>query len=174
MAKARKPRGWLDPAPAEVNDALQEYWDRLIARLGRNVLFVDTGAILAGFACDDRYVEFFSGDEFQGKLITSTFVVAETVRRAAKTRHSRYRGPRGERDRELAVYFIRSWLSEHGVEVMDVPPPVFNSAKESFQDGTVDCDLSDMISYTIVRGMGQSRIVATDRHFYDLGLQLYP
>jgi predicted nucleic acid-binding protein len=155
------------------SDEAQDFYKRIITQIGRDAFFLDTGAILESFAeGDNAYVQFLGS--VQGKLITSSFVVVETVRRVTKTRHSVFVGPSGERNRHLASYFLRKWLMEKQVSILTVPVAVFDIAKAKFHTIHVDCDLCDMISYVIVTGIEQSRIISTDNHFRQLGLQVYP
>jgi predicted nucleic acid-binding protein len=157
----------------QASDQAQNFYNSIITQIGRDAFFLDTGAILESFVeHDNEYVRFLRG--VQGRLITSSFVVAETVRRVTKTRHGSFVGPAGERNRQLASYFLRVWLTEKRVSVLAVPAAVFDIARAQFHTVHVDCDLSDLISYVIVTGIEQSRIISTDDHFRQLGLQVYP
>lgn len=155
------------------NPEAEDFYKGIITQIGRDAFFLDTGAILESFVeHDSAYAQFLGS--VQGKLITSSFVVVETVRRVTKTRQSGFVGPSGERNRQLAAYFLQKWLMERRVSILTVPGAVFDIAKATFHTIHVDCDLCDMISYLIVTGIEQSRIISTDNHFRQLGLQVYP
>jgi len=153
---------------------IEEYWKNQIATLGRNVVFVDTGAILeAHNPSDFNFRDYFA--KTTDRFITSPFVVAETVRRMVKSNQYEFEGPSGEQFGALAVHFIRTWLVENRVEVLHIPREVFDLARKTFENKqNVGCDLVDIISYEIVKGLGQDRIASRDRHFSSLGLMLYP
>lgn len=163
--RSRKPLTRGDPS----------YWENQIQHLGRNVFYVDTGAILECLNPeDDRFKEFFDGVVGE-RLVTSSYVVAETVSRLVKAKPYKFIGPAGQQVSELAVHFLRGWLEEHHVSVLHVPKEVFDAARTEFEEQKdIGCDLTDVISYVIVVGLQQQRIVATDRHFQDLGLMCLP
>ncbi len=155
---------------------MDEYWRNQIARLGRNVLYVDTGAIVGVF---ERGVSTFGNffEQMTGfRLVTSTYVVAESVRRLVKSKTpDNFIGPGGERTVALALHVLRVWLDNNNVTVLCVPEEVFNEAKRVYPTycGT-HCDLTDVISLTIVRGLEQSQIVSPDGHFLSFGLRRLP
>ncbi|MFH0982478.1 MAG: hypothetical protein V2A79_13210, partial [Planctomycetota bacterium] len=110
-----------------------------------------------------------------GRLVTSSFVLAETVRRLVKSKPNQFIGPAGQQGCELAVHFLRRWLAERDVSVLYVPEKVFGAARAEFElKRAVGCDLTDVISYLIVVGLEQSRIVSRDGHFRSLGLTCLP
>jgi len=162
-------------ARSSTNDAA-DYWSKEIQKLGRNVVFVDSGAILETLTPgDETFSNFFDG--LVDRLVTSTYVVAETVRRLVKSKPHEFAGPSGERNVALARHFLVQWLVERGVIVLCVPESVYMNALAQYQTkqvSEVGCDLTDTISYIIVRGLGQSRIVAKDQHFLRLGLLRLP
>jgi predicted nucleic acid-binding protein len=170
--KKRKPRHQAVEIPIEAER--DSYWKKQISQLGRNVMFVDAGAILeAHTPGDERYSHYFS--TVTDKLITSSFVVAETVRRLVKSRPYDFQGPSGQQAAALAIHFIRTWLADHRVEVLHLPKEVFEFASQTFEGrADIGCDLNDIISFIVVTGLEQKRIVAKDRHFRDLGLTLLP
>lgn len=158
------------PAAADV------YWRERIQELGPKVLFVDSGAVLECLSPEDeRFSAFFDG-HIGDRLVTSSYVVAETVRRLVKSRPNKFKGPAGERTSDLAVHFLRRWLHEHDVSVLHVPREVFDAARTEFERKKhIGCDLTDVISYVIVVGLQQTRIVSSDRrHFQSLALTCLP
>jgi predicted nucleic acid-binding protein len=177
MAKQqRRPARRAAPA-AVVPQAIEDpYWQEQVRLLGRSLFFLDTGAILGALTPGNRRFSDFIEQTLVGeKLVTSAFVVAETVRRIVKSKHEGQVGPRGERGKDLALFVTSTWLPQHAVTVLHVPEPVFDAARDVFRArSTVPCDLTDIISYQIVKGLGQNRIVAEDRHFEMLGLTCLP
>lgn len=153
-----------------------EFWQNEMLRLGRKVLFVDTGAIVGCVEPNDaRFVAFFEEELVGDRLVTSTYVVAETVRRIIKSKYGEFVGPSGERGIDLALHVLKVWLVENQVTVLNVPDEVFETAKQSLEDQRhAQCDLTDILSFEIVRGLGQNRIVSPDVHFKVLGLTCYP
>ena len=153
------------------------FWLGLLRSLGRRTLFVDSCAILDYFnMSDDRITRFLEEELVGDQLITSTYVIAETVRRLAKlSSPHRFTGPSGERGGALACYVLRTWLAEHDVVVICVPMSIFEQAKMQFQRfHRIGCDLTDILSHLIVAGLQQNRILSTDDHFRRLGLHLLP
>jgi predicted nucleic acid-binding protein len=151
------------------------YWQEQIRELGRKVFYVDTGAILECLnPKDERFNAFFDG-VVGGRLVTSSYVVAETVRRLVKSKHNQFVGPAGIQHFDLAVHFLRRWLEERDVSVLYIPQEVFGAARTEFErKRAIGCDLTDVISYVIVIGLEQNRIVSPDRHFRSLGLTCLP
>ena len=152
------------------------YWQDQIGRLGRGVFYVDTGAILESLnPQDERFNAFFDG-VIGDRLVTSSYVVAETVRRLVKSKPNQFRGPAGQQASELAVHFLRSWLEEHNVSVLHIRQELFDAARTEFERNKhIGCDLTDVISYLIVVGLQQTRIVSSDRrHFQSLKLICLP
>ncbi|HUT61279.1 MAG TPA: PIN domain-containing protein [Phycisphaerae bacterium] len=151
------------------------YWQDQIRQLGRKVFYVDTGAILECLNPeDDRFNAFFEG-VVGGRLVTSSYVVAETVSRLVKAKPYKFVGPAGQQGCELAVHFLRGWLEERDVSVLYIPQEVFVAARAEFeQKKSIGCDLTDVISYLIVVGLEQSHIVSPDGHFRTLGLMCLP
>ncbi len=152
------------------------YWQNQIQHLGRNVFYVDTGAILECLNPEDELFSAFFDGVVGDRLVTSSYVVAETVRRLVKSRPNQFRGPAGEQAFELAVHFLRRWLEQHNVSVLHIPQDVFDAARTEFeQKKHIGCDLTDVISYVIVVGLEQTRIVSSDRrHFQSLALTCLP
>ena len=79
------------------------------------------------------------------------------------------------------IALTRSWTVRMGsvptrcvVSAEQWREAVFELATAEFKGIHFGCDLSDVLSYVIVRGLEQSRIVSTDKHFMQLGLQLVP
>ena len=152
------------------------YWQDQIRRLGRKVFYVDTGAILECLNPEDKKFNAFFAGVVGSRLVTSSYVVAETVRRLVKAK-PRYKfvGPAGQQTSDLAVHFLRGWLEEHDVSILYIPEDVFGTARTEFERRKrIGCDLTDVISYLIVVGLQQSRIVSPDRHFQDLRLTCLP
>jgi hypothetical protein len=91
---------------------------------------------------DARFVTFF--EELIGdRLVTSTYVVTETVRRIVKSKYDQFVGPSGERGIDLALHVLKVWLVENEVVVINVPDQVFESAKQSLEEQRhVQCDLT--------------------------------
>lgn len=155
---------------------MDKYWHELIANLGRKVMFIDTGAILSTFdPGDDRFRNFFKS-AVGYRFVTSTYVVAETVRRLVKAGvKSQFCGPNGERTLALSRHILKVWLEERNVFTICIPETVFEATKVKYctRHG-VDCDLTDLLSADIVRGLEQKEILSPDSHFQQLGLQCLP
>jgi predicted nucleic acid-binding protein len=161
-----QPRTWPDE---------QQYWKQQIETIGRGAWFLDTSAILSTMQRDDAVIQFL--DSIVGdQLITSTYVVAETVRRIVKSKDREFSGPNGEQKSALAVFLLARWLDEHRVRIICPTDPVFDQAKTDYiAQSYIGCDLVDILSVVIVRGLEQTRIVSLDRaHFGRLGLVCYP
>jgi predicted nucleic acid-binding protein len=174
MAKARARGG--APAvqiPKRIGDP---YWADQVKTLGRNLFFLDTGAILGALTPEETvFSDFIDRTLLGAQLITSAFVVTETARRIIKDKYQGQVGPDGERGKELALLVTNRWLSERSVAVLHIPEQIFDSAREAFtRRRDVPCDLTDIISYQIVTGLGLTRIVANDQHFEQLGLTCLP
>ena len=152
------------------------YWQDQIRHLGRKVLYVDTGAILECLNPEDELFNAFFDAVIGDRLVTSSYVVAETVRRLVKSKPNQFKGPAGQQGSELAVHFLRGWLEEHNVSVLHIPQEVFDAAQTEFELKIhIGCDLTDVISYVIVLGLQQTRIVSSDRrHFQNLTLTCLP
>ena len=152
------------------------YWRERIQELGRKVLFVDSGAVLECLNPEDERFSAFFDRHTGDRLVTSSYVVAETVRRLVKSRPNKFKGPAGQRASDLAVHFLRRWLHDHDVSVLHVPREVFDAARTEFERNKhIGCDLTDVISYMIVVGLKQGRIVSSDRrHFQSLDLTCLP
>lgn len=164
------------PGADQTSDVLGGYFTDLIRRHGR-ALYWDTSAILNCFSPEDgRFVNYLA--EVDGQpLATSTFVVTETVRRMVKSETpNKFIGPGGARKADLARYLLTNWLQEHRITVLHPDPEVFNRAREVFlnQHHVFGCDLCDTLSYIMVKGLEQERIVAVDRHFRSMGLMCLP
>ena len=164
------------PAGVQVADRLRDYWDDQVRQFGRKEIFIDTGAILESLQPDgDEVREFLESGLLGDRLITSTYVIAEAVRRMVKSRTNEFIGPDGERCGDLAQHFLQRWLQQHLVRVICVPDYVFEDAKASYaRVRHHGCDLIDTLSYVIVSGLQQTRIVAKDEHFAALGLMRLP
>lgn len=151
------------------------YWQDQIQRLGRKVFYVDTGAILECLNPEDERFSKFFDRVVGGQLITSSYVIAETVSRLVKAKPHKFIGPAGQQASGLAVHFLRGWLEEHDVSVLYIPEDVFNAARTEFEGKKdIGCDLIDVISFLIVVGLEQNRIVSPDGHFQSLGLICLP
>lgn len=163
--------------PAEPSAPSGDFWRSEIQRLGRRALFVDTGAIIACLEPHDtRFRAFFEEEVIGDRLVTSTYVVAETIRRIVKAKVTdKLAGPAGQRGMELALHVLKGWLVDNEVVVLHVPREVFETATTSLETHRhAQCDLMDILSFEIVRGLEQSRIVSPDSHFRTLGLDLLP
>ena len=151
------------------------YWQEQIQEFGHKTLYVDTGAILECLNPEDEQFNAFFDRVVGDRLVTSSYVVAETVRRLVKSRPNKFIGPARQRTSDLAAYFLRAWLEEHDVSILYIPEEVFGTARTEFE-GTksIGCDLTDVISYLIVVGLEQGRIVSPDSHFQCFGLSCLP
>jgi predicted nucleic acid-binding protein len=154
---------------------LDGYWQEQIRTHGRRVFFIDTGGILKLLEGDQAFGDFFDsvvGDQ----IVTSTYVLSEVVRRIVKTDHpSRFKGPTGEVGPELALYVLTEWLETSNVRVICPPEEVFDYARQTYSESRgIGCDLVDIISFVIVEGFEQKRIISPDNHFRILGLICYP
>ena len=81
-----------------VSPALAEFWQEQIRTLGRKVYFVDTGGILKTLEAeaDDGSTMAFLNSIVGVQLLTSTYVLAEAVRRIVKSDYPhRFVGPTG-------------------------------------------------------------------------------
>jgi len=169
-------RGTNASAAPTFTPSKSPFFRETIERLGRRALFVDTGAIVGCMeAGDEAFPAFF--DELIGeKLITSTYVLAECVRRIVKAQHpDQFVGPSGERSVQLALHILKDWLTERNVYVLNVPDDVFEDAKRSLEKHQgLKCDLTDILSYEIIQGLQETRIVSKDSHFKSLGLDVLP
>jgi len=153
----------------------ESYWQEQIRLYGRETFYIDTSAILECLSPDDEQFKLFLNTVVGGQFVTSSYVIAETVRRLVKPQYDRFVGPAGERRFELAIYVLRCWLDERGVAVICIPPQAFSAARAAFeQKRAIGCDLTDVVSYLIVRGLEQTRIVSKDGHFRQLGLTCLP
>jgi predicted nucleic acid-binding protein len=169
----RRPNRQQSETP--IDTSVNDFWQEQIKVFGRRAFFVDTGGILKMLEADEAVIDFF--DSLVGdQLITSTYVLTEVVRRIIKADHpNRFVGPRGERHSDLAIYVITEWIENHGIRVICPPEEVFNAAKAVFaRNRGIGCDLVDVLSFVIVSGLEQNRIVSPDHHFRSLGLACYP
>ena len=106
------------------------------------------------------------------RLVTSTYVIHETIRRIIK---GEYKGPVGKRKRDLALHFLKVWLVEHEVKVICIPANVFESVKKEFEEMKgINCDLTDISSMVISTGIQQRMIISPDNHFRQLGMVCLP
>ncbi len=157
---------------------MNQYWQEQTRRLGRSLLFIDTGAILKVFEKnEDDYALFLEQEAVNYRFVTSTYVVAETVRRLTKAKYpDRHTGPRGEKGSQLCLYILKSWLTQQGIHELCIPSEIFNIAKAEFDKShVIGCDLTDIISFVIVRGLEINEILSPDRqHFGQLGLTCLP
>lgn len=172
---AKKKQSQAKDVPDAANDAARDFFQEVIKHHGRGVIYIDTSAILDAFSEKDDLLRFLN--DWDGGLITSNFVVVETVRRVTKARGPvGFKGPAGERGRDLACHFLSDWLTERKVIVLTIPEAVFDVARVQFPGikGVAECDLADLISFLVVKGMEQDRIVSPDEHFARLGLQRFP
>ena len=174
MSKRRRDAQTAASRPGEPE--AESFWQQQVLQLGRKVLFVDTGVILDAISRESSESRDYLERQLVGdQLVTSTYVIAETVRRIVKSKGSEFVGPSGERRGTLALYFLNTWLLEYRVKVICPPEIIFDSAKREFERWSyLGCDLVDVLSYTIVIGMRQKRIFAKDQHFWRLGLQCVP
>lgn len=155
--------------------ARDTYWQNQILQLGRKIFYVDTAAILECLNPEDERFHAFFDNLIGGQLVTSSYVVAETVRRLVKAKAYKFIGPNRQQTSELAVHFLRNWLEERDVSILHIPEEVFGTARTEFErKKDIGCDLTDVISYLIVVGLEQKRIVSPDRHFQSLGLTCLP
>jgi predicted nucleic acid-binding protein len=155
---------------------MEQYWKEQIARLGRNVLYVDTGAIVGAFERGGTKLNTFFDQIVGFRFVTSTYVIAESVRRIVKSRTpNNFVGPAGEKTVALALHLLRAWLDDKNFTVLCIPEEIFNEAKRAYPRYCgMQCDLTDVISLTIVHGLEQKQIVSPDSHFRSFGLQCLP
>jgi predicted nucleic acid-binding protein len=160
--------------PALVWASPREFWQYTIRELRRGIIFIDTGAILPALDPRDAGIRPWLTEELVDRLVTSTYVVHETIRRLVKPDRY-YPGPVGKQNWELALHFLKEWLVEFNVAVICIPENVFNVVQEMFErQRSVACDLTDVSSLVIVRGIEQDRIISPDGHFRQMGLTCYP
>ncbi|MEQ1761083.1 MAG: PIN domain-containing protein [Vicinamibacterales bacterium] len=170
------PRKRQQSAQPLQEDKCAQYWRERREEFGRNLFFLDTGAILGSLEKDDQVYSDFFDSLVSETLITSSYVVMETVRRLVKDKHDSFAGPQGQRAVQLALYVIKDWIAARDVRVLHVPREVYTEAIEEFnRRHYIGCDLNDILSAQIVRGLEQDRIVASDKnHFLQLGLNCLP
>lgn len=178
MPRHRTRKGRSPVSTEAPRSILSDFWATAIRSLGRRLFFVDTGAIIGCMDSRDRVVNEFLDELVGDRLVTSSHVLAETVRRIVKAKpeaQHRWVGPRGERGLDLAIHILKDWLAERNVAVIHIPEIVFDAAKRTFEARRhVNCDLTDVLSYEVVRGLQQDRIISPDGHFRALGLTCYP
>jgi|SRR6185437_520589 len=162
-----------DPYALANTQELKEYWTKQIRELGRNLFFVETGFVIASFDPSKRGTAETVLREFAtGRLVTSTYVITEVVRRIVKSKAWDFLGPNGEQKVELALYFVFAWLSEKKVVVLCPPECVYHEATRIFREcRIIGCDLTDVLSFVLVRGLEQDAILSQDSHFRALGLR---
>jgi len=155
---------------------LSDFWKEQIRTLGRGLLFVETGFVMASFdpatrAVAEALLKELVSNRLSDKLVTSTYVITEAVRLIVKSKPQRFAGPAGEQNTDLAIYLLFEWLRDNNVLIICPPQCVFNEAKRLFREcRALGCDLTDVLSYVIVRGLEQNRILSHDGHFRALGL----
>jgi hypothetical protein len=164
--------------------AANEYWPRLKTEVTSSALYVDACAILNCHQHKSRFqettIQFLQKEASSYRFITSTYVVAEVVRRlVTKTTVYPFRGPNEIIGTPLAVYVMNDWLESFKIMPITVPPCVFeigkmNVSKNKGRQDLEGWSLTDAISYEIVRGLGQNQIVSHDGGFRVLGLVLLP
>lgn len=156
---------------------MDEYFQELISRLGRRALYVDTNAIVGYFERgNDKFKQFIDKSGIGFRFVTSTYVLSETVRRLVKSNTpENFVGPNGEKTKRLSLYVLQKWLATHNVHVICVPSDIFDVARKAYgEKEQINCDLTDIISYTIVSGLQQRAILTDDSHFKYLGLSCLP
>jgi predicted nucleic acid-binding protein len=160
------------PRAAEPARPLADFWQEQIRVLGRRLVYVETGFVLAILAPSEQaQARGLLKELLSDRLVTSTYVITEAVRRIIKSRPHEFVGPSGERNIDLALYFLFEWIRDNNVVVISPPECVFNEAQRVLRDRcAIGCDLTDVLSFVIVRGLEQNRILAKDSHFRALGL----
>src|SRR4051812_34928103 len=74
-----------------------DYWNEFFRVNGRPAFFIDTGAILCALNPNDTEVRPFLERQLIGNLVTSIYVIHETVQRIVKESSSnKFRGPDGK------------------------------------------------------------------------------
>src|SRR5438128_1487697 len=104
-------RSNIDPNAVSATQELTQFWGEQIRILGRSVLFVETGFVLASLAPSTRSVvegllRELVTNPFSDRLVTSTYVIAEAIRRIVKSKPREFLGPGGEQRTDLAIYFL--------------------------------------------------------------------
>jgi predicted nucleic acid-binding protein len=152
------------------------FWKEQIRTFGRSVFFVETGCVLASLTPSTQamvagLLKELVSNRLSDRLVTSTYVITEAIRRLVKSKPREFVGPGGEQKTDLALYLLFEWLTDNNVAIICPPDAVFDEAKRLFREHrALGCDLSDIISYVIVRGLEQDRILSQDGHFRSLGL----
>ena len=120
-------------------------------------------------------MRFFESEVVGVQLVTSSHVVAETIRRIVKAKQpSPFKGPNGQVTFDLALFILKEWLVDNKVAILSVPDEVFQAARASFEEKRyAQCDFTDILSHVIVSGL-DCQIVAADNHFHVLGLNVLP
>ncbi len=159
--------------PMAVPQSIPEFWQWVFREYGRPLIFIDTGAILDAIRLDDFFAPFLDDELIGFRLVTSTYVVHETVRKMMK---DGFVGPAGQVERELALHFLKVWLGERDIRIICIPINIFNQVVATFEEKKgMTCDLTDISSYVIVNGIESDQIITSDRRdFSRLGLQCRP
>jgi predicted nucleic acid-binding protein len=173
MSKKRPVMVPVGRGPSIVFQTCEAFWQYELQRLTRNIIFIDTGGIVAALDQADDRIRPLIDDRLE-RLVTSTYVIHETVRYLAKS--GGIVGPRGLRNHDLAFYFLKEWLVERNVGVICVPDCVFRVVCDTFEEKRhIGCDLTDISSYVVVRGIEQRRIISIDKNdFWRLELDCLP
>jgi predicted nucleic acid-binding protein len=177
------------PTDEERSDAVlsaSPYWQSLSKEVTSSALFVDATAILDYHDHKSKYRdkarEFLDREAAMYRYITSTYVVAEVVRKLIHPNvNNDFRGPNGSLlpPIELAIFLTHEWLDSVKIRPICVPIEVFELAKKNLERNKSKAELkgwtlTDAISYEIVKGLEHKQIVSSDGAFRVLGLTLLP
>ena len=181
MAK-KKNRQLTDEEKSPLGTFAAEYWKTLGPEVTGSGLFVDACTILDCHdpKYQDRILDFLDREGSSYRFFTTTYVVAEIVRRLiAKVATYPFVGPNGERYTHLASYVMKDFMEIHRIHVINVPIEIFELGKLNFEKHKNRYDLggwslTDAISYEIVHGLRQTQILTTDMAFRTLGLMPLP
>ena len=170
--RRQRPKAAIPHALGGPSNALSDFWQEQIRTLGRGLLFVETGFVIASLTPSTQSLaQGLLRELVSDRLVTSSYVITEAVRRIIKSKHREFAGPNGEQYTDLALYILFEWIRDNNVTVICPPECVFDEAKRVLREHrSVGCDLADILSFVIVRGLEQGRILSQDRHFRALGL----
>ena len=162
--------------PFVLYQSVDEYWLNEAKNLGPGgIIFIDTGAILEVLNPNDQRIKPFLESEIS-RLVTSTYVIHEATRLLVKSRPGDFVGPGGVSSKDLALFFLKQWLVEQNIGIICIPRCVFDITRDTFEEKKhIGCDLTDISSYVVIKGIGQRRIITIDKtDFLRLELDCLP
>ncbi len=105
MNKKKVVQPKLGMGPVPIYRSVEEFWGSVFQDHGRSLMFIDTGAILYAIRPDDEFAPFL--DSLVGyRLVTSTYVIHETIRQLMK---SGLPGAGGRVKKDAAIHFLNTF-----------------------------------------------------------------